>query len=160
MILAKDRRPPESLRDETLLARRVLEYEVWTRLHACDLAVSRGEAEAHHVLGLARPYDLAACDAGYLALAVRVCCPLVNMANQADRRPSNTVSGGWSNLAYRAGPHSVTSRSGVACFVLPLLLLIAVPRQRQSTVTRGIRFPAAVRLRRQSRPGGRSWTVG
>ena len=60
MIVAEEFRPPESLRDETLVAGRLPECEVWTRLHARDLPGSQGEAEAHHVLRLARPDDLAA----------------------------------------------------------------------------------------------------
>ena len=33
-LLAEDRRPPARLWDETLVSSRLLEYEVWTRLHA------------------------------------------------------------------------------------------------------------------------------
>lgn len=43
-LLAEDRRPPASLWSETLVASRLLEYEVWTRLHARGLAESHGEA--------------------------------------------------------------------------------------------------------------------
>ena len=43
-LLAEDRRPPASLWDETLVASRLMEYEVWTRLHARELAESHGEA--------------------------------------------------------------------------------------------------------------------
>ena len=43
-LLAEDRRPPSSLWSETLVASRLLEYEVWTRLHARNLAESHGEA--------------------------------------------------------------------------------------------------------------------
>ncbi len=43
-LLADDHRPPASLWDETLVASRLMEYEVWTRLHARDLAESHGEA--------------------------------------------------------------------------------------------------------------------
>ncbi len=43
-LLAEDRRPPASLWHETLVASRLLEYEIWTRLHARDLADSHGEA--------------------------------------------------------------------------------------------------------------------
>ena len=43
-LLAEDRRPPASLWSETLVASRLLEYEIWTRLHARDLAHSHGEA--------------------------------------------------------------------------------------------------------------------
>ena len=43
-LLAEDRQPPESLWAESLIASRLLEYEVWTRLHARELADSHGEA--------------------------------------------------------------------------------------------------------------------
>ena len=43
-LLAEDRRPPASLWSETLVASRLLEYEVWTRLHARKLARSHGDA--------------------------------------------------------------------------------------------------------------------
>ncbi len=43
-LLVEDRRPSDSLWDETLVASRLLEYEVWTRLHARRLAESHGDA--------------------------------------------------------------------------------------------------------------------
>ena len=43
-LLAEDHRPPASLWDEALVASRLMEYEVWTRLHARGLAESHGEA--------------------------------------------------------------------------------------------------------------------
>ena len=43
-LLAEDRRPPASLWDEVLVASRLMEYEVWTRLHARGLTESHGEA--------------------------------------------------------------------------------------------------------------------
>ena len=42
-LLAEDRRPPESLWQETLVSSRLLEYEVWTRIHARRLAKSHSE---------------------------------------------------------------------------------------------------------------------
>ncbi len=42
-LLAEDHRPPASLWNETLVASRLMEYEVWTRLHARKLADSHGE---------------------------------------------------------------------------------------------------------------------
>ena len=42
-LLAEDRSPPSSLRDETLVSSRLLEYEMWNRLHARRLAASHGE---------------------------------------------------------------------------------------------------------------------
>ena len=43
-LLAEDRRPPAGLWHETLAASRLMEYEIWTRLHARRLAESHGEA--------------------------------------------------------------------------------------------------------------------
>ena len=43
-LLAEDRRPPASLWNETLVASRLLEYELWTRLHARKLGDSHGDA--------------------------------------------------------------------------------------------------------------------
>lgn len=43
-LLAEDRRPPERIWDEELIASRLLEYELWNRVHARDLARSHGDA--------------------------------------------------------------------------------------------------------------------
>jgi predicted nucleic acid-binding protein len=43
-LLAEDRSPPESIWSEALVASRLLEYEVWNRIHARHLARSHGEA--------------------------------------------------------------------------------------------------------------------
>ncbi len=43
-LLAEDVRPPDALWREQLVASRLLEYEVWRRLHARNLAASHGEA--------------------------------------------------------------------------------------------------------------------
>ena len=43
-LFAEDRRPPAAFWTETLVASRLLEYEVWTRLHARDATASRAEA--------------------------------------------------------------------------------------------------------------------
>ncbi len=43
-LLAEDRRPRSDLWDESLVASRLLEYELWTRLHARRLAASHGDA--------------------------------------------------------------------------------------------------------------------
>ena len=59
-LLADDVRPPADLWLEPLVASRLLEYELWTRLHARGLAGSHGDA-ARLLLGrinfleLARP---------------------------------------------------------------------------------------------------------
>ncbi len=43
-LLARDRSPPVKLWDEELVASRLLEYELWTRLHARGLARSHADA--------------------------------------------------------------------------------------------------------------------
>ncbi len=43
-FLAEDRRPRAGLWNETLAPSRLMEYEIWTRLHARRLAESHGEA--------------------------------------------------------------------------------------------------------------------
>lgn len=42
-LLAEDRRPPDALWREELVASRLLEYELWTRVHARDLDRSHGD---------------------------------------------------------------------------------------------------------------------
>lgn len=42
-LLAEDRHPPARLWNEILVSSRLLEYEMWTRLHARQLAKSHGE---------------------------------------------------------------------------------------------------------------------
>lgn len=43
-LLAEDVRPPSGLWAEELWSSRLLEYELWTRVHARDLARSHGDA--------------------------------------------------------------------------------------------------------------------
>jgi predicted nucleic acid-binding protein len=43
-LLVEDRVPPERLWRESLTASRLLEYEVWTRIHARRLGQSHGDA--------------------------------------------------------------------------------------------------------------------
>lgn len=43
-LLAEDRRPADALWSETLIASRLLEYELWTRIYARNLASSHGDA--------------------------------------------------------------------------------------------------------------------
>ena len=43
-LLAEDQRPPSQLWQEPLVSSRLLEYELWTRLHARGLGASHGEA--------------------------------------------------------------------------------------------------------------------
>ena len=49
-LLVEVRRPPARFWNETLVASRLIEYEVWTRLHKRGLAASHGEA-AQALLG-------------------------------------------------------------------------------------------------------------
>ena len=49
-LLAEDRQPPDSLWRGTLVSSRLLEYEMWTPLHARGLAGTHGEA-ARALLG-------------------------------------------------------------------------------------------------------------
>jgi predicted nucleic acid-binding protein len=46
-LLAEDREPPTALWNEDLVASRLITYEIWTRLHARDLARSHGDAARH-----------------------------------------------------------------------------------------------------------------
>ena len=43
-LLAEDRRPPADLWAEELVTSRLLEYELWTRIHARDLGRTHGDA--------------------------------------------------------------------------------------------------------------------
>lgn len=42
-LLAEDRPPPEKLWQESLISSRLLEYELWTRIHARRLARTHGD---------------------------------------------------------------------------------------------------------------------
>jgi len=42
-LLAADQSPPEKLWQETLISSRLLEYEIWTRIHALKLARSHAD---------------------------------------------------------------------------------------------------------------------
>jgi predicted nucleic acid-binding protein len=42
-LLAEDRRPPEGLWAQELWSSRILEYELWNRIHARDLARTHGD---------------------------------------------------------------------------------------------------------------------
>ena len=42
-LLAEDRRPPEEMWAQELVSSRLLEYEIWTRIHARDLERSHGD---------------------------------------------------------------------------------------------------------------------
>jgi predicted nucleic acid-binding protein len=52
-LLAGDRRPPDALWGQPLVASRLLEYELWTRLNARGLGASHGEAARRLVERLA-----------------------------------------------------------------------------------------------------------
>lgn len=49
MLLAENRKPPARIWAEPLVASRLLEYEIWTRVHARRLVKSHGAA-AHAIL--------------------------------------------------------------------------------------------------------------
>jgi hypothetical protein len=52
-LLAEDRHPPDALWSKPLVASRLLEYELWTRLNARGLAETHGEAARRLVERLA-----------------------------------------------------------------------------------------------------------
>ena len=43
-LFAEDRRPPAALWSQTLVASRLVQYEVWTRVHERNVAESHGDA--------------------------------------------------------------------------------------------------------------------
>ena len=43
-LLAEDRHPPDDLWDSPLVASRLLQFEVWSRIHARGLAATHGDA--------------------------------------------------------------------------------------------------------------------
>lgn len=57
-LLAEDRSPPESFWQRDLISSRLLEYEVWTRLHAAKLGPSHGD-EARGLIGRVALIELA-----------------------------------------------------------------------------------------------------
>jgi predicted nucleic acid-binding protein len=57
-LLAEDRSPPEALWREPLISSRLIEYEVWTRIHARKLARSHGD-EIRALLGRLALIELA-----------------------------------------------------------------------------------------------------
>jgi predicted nucleic acid-binding protein len=57
-LMAEDRVPRPTLWGETLVSSRLLEYEVWNRIHARGLAVSHGEA-ARQLIGRLALVELA-----------------------------------------------------------------------------------------------------
>ena len=57
-ILAEDRVPPERLWQEPLISSRLIEYEIWTRIHALKLAHSHAD-EVRALLGRLALVELA-----------------------------------------------------------------------------------------------------
>ncbi len=53
-LLAEDRRPEDALWAEELVSSRLLEYELWTRIHGRDLARSHGDAVRRLLARVAR----------------------------------------------------------------------------------------------------------
>lgn len=101
-LLAEDRRPPDELWARPLVASRLLEYELWTRLNARGLGSSHGEAARRlverlalmellpTVLGRARepfPAPVRTLDALHLAsiLFLRERVPTIELASYDDR---------------------------------------------------------------------------
>jgi len=58
-LLGETRRPPDSLWSQPLVASRLLQYEMWTRLNSRGLAKSHGE-NARQLLGMVALVELAA----------------------------------------------------------------------------------------------------
>jgi uncharacterized protein len=58
-LLAEDRAPPDSLWRQPLASSRLLEYEVWNRIHARRLGQSHGDA-ARELIGRLALIELAA----------------------------------------------------------------------------------------------------
>ncbi len=58
-LLAEDRSPPAAIWQQPLVASRLLEYEMWTRLHARGLGHSHGQA-ARALIGRLALVELAA----------------------------------------------------------------------------------------------------
>lgn len=56
-LLAEDRHPPADLWDQTIVSSRLLEYELWNRLHARGLGTSHRDA-AQALLGRVAFLDL------------------------------------------------------------------------------------------------------
>jgi predicted nucleic acid-binding protein len=65
-LLGEDRSPPDAIWQDDLIASRLLEYEVWNRIHARGLARSHGEAAE----ALIRSVDLLELDPAILARAL------------------------------------------------------------------------------------------
>lgn len=57
-LLAEDRSPPEKLWQEPMISSRLIEYEIWTRIHARKLARSHGD-EVRSLLGRIALVELA-----------------------------------------------------------------------------------------------------
>jgi len=75
-LLAEDRRPTASFWSETLVSSRLMEYEIWTRLHARRLADSHGEAALRLIgrvalVDLTQPVLERALDAFPVSLSIR-----------------------------------------------------------------------------------------
>ncbi|HEY1246713.1 MAG TPA: PIN domain-containing protein [Hyphomicrobiaceae bacterium] len=57
-VFAEDRAPPDALWQETLVSSRLLEYEMWTRIHARGLGTSHGN-EVRALIGRVGLIELA-----------------------------------------------------------------------------------------------------
>jgi hypothetical protein len=88
-LLAEDRVPPEALWQEPLISSRLIEYEIWTRIHTRKLARSHGD-EVRALLG--RDSARRALSAGLGA-----CFGAISQARQNARRSSSRFDGLYPN---------------------------------------------------------------
>lgn len=95
-LLAEDHRPPAELWNESLVSSRLLEYELWTRLHARALAHSHGDSARMLMARL-----------GFLELAQ----PVLARALDLSRRPSDPWMRSTSRAQCFSGSAVTTSPS-------------------------------------------------
>ena len=75
-LLAEDRSPSEKLWDETLISSRLLEFEIWNRIHSRRLTKSHGEAARELI--------------GRVAL-VELISPILDRAKEPFKEPVRTL---------------------------------------------------------------------
>jgi hypothetical protein len=100
-LLAEDRRPAESFWNETLVSSRLLEYEVWIRVHGRKLARSHGDA-ARALVGRVALLELVS---PVLTRALepfpRPAGPTIPGSDSSARTPRHCLREGWSGLTCR-----------------------------------------------------------
>jgi len=112
-LLAEDRAPPEKLWQETLISSRLLEYEVWTRIHGRNLTRSHSD-EARALLNRIAFVELAP--------------PVLARALEPFPRPVRTLD------ALHLASMDFLRRQGQA-------VSLASYDTRLNTVARALRFP-------------------